>query len=227
MPVIGIVMIGVGVIAVVAYAFYLQKQQAEAEAARKKPAARGGARRTGGRAGGGTTGKVATTPAPAAKINWLVGIKGPVAGKNFHVGQRTVTIGRGAQNFIQVDDALCSRKHVQLKPRKGHLLVVDMSSENGTFINDAKVTEAKLMPGNKLTVGPATFEFRLAMKGVQDSTRDRKAAGKETQAETAAAPNLAVVMAALKDANGDVDVAAHKLGMDRNVVQTLAKMQQQ
>ncbi len=41
-------------------------------------------------------------PNAGSKRNWLEGTAGAVAGRHFHIGERTVTLGRKPQNFIQV-----------------------------------------------------------------------------------------------------------------------------
>ena len=50
-----------------------------------------------------------------------------------------------------------SRQHCQIFERDGVLVVRDNESLNGTFIDNEKITEAILKPGDKLTVGPLTF----------------------------------------------------------------------
>src|SRR4051794_10888779 len=68
------------------------------------------------------------------KLNWLVGTGGEVSGKAFFIGQRTVTIGRGPQNFIQVNNAGVSRTHCQISGGPGALRIVDMESTLGVKI---------------------------------------------------------------------------------------------
>lgn len=83
-----------------------------------------------------------------------------VAGKEN--GQRitvrdTVTLGRSSKADFSVDDTLISRRHVTVSLRGDGLWVEDLDSSNGTFINDSQVTASAIMPGDKLTIGDATF----------------------------------------------------------------------
>ena len=63
------------------------------------------------------------------------------------------TVGRSAQADFIVDAALVSRLHCQLTASDAGLEVVDLSSTNGTFVNDKRVTKALLAAGDRLRVG--------------------------------------------------------------------------
>ncbi len=75
-------------------------------------------------------------------------------------GQRTVvveqgpfSIGRGADNQLQLNDAQVSRRHAQLVEVGGHWKILDCGSRFGTFINDDKIDEAVLQPGDRIRLG--------------------------------------------------------------------------
>jgi hypothetical protein len=67
------------------------------------------------------------------------------------------TIGRSRKADLTVAHPKVSRQHCQIFERDGLLVVRDFGSLNGTFIENARVSEAILKPGDKLTVGPLTF----------------------------------------------------------------------
>lgn len=67
------------------------------------------------------------------------------------------TIGRSRQADVKVGHASVSRVHCQLYELDGALVVRDMGSLNGTFIDGVRITECVLKPGDRLTVGPLTF----------------------------------------------------------------------
>ncbi len=68
------------------------------------------------------------------------------------------TIGRGKEASITVPHALVSRLHCQIQERDGILVVKDMASLNGTYVNNLKITnEQPLLPGELLTLGSVTF----------------------------------------------------------------------
>jgi hypothetical protein len=67
------------------------------------------------------------------------------------------TIGRGRGQSVILPHPLVSRQHCELFEAEGLLMVRDMGSLNGTFINNQKISEAPLPPGELLTVGTVTF----------------------------------------------------------------------
>jgi pSer/pThr/pTyr-binding forkhead associated (FHA) protein len=68
-----------------------------------------------------------------------------------------VTIGRGRKATLVVPHPLVSRVHCEVYESEGYLVVRDLDSLNGTFINNRRVTEAVLAPGELLTLGGITF----------------------------------------------------------------------
>jgi predicted component of type VI protein secretion system len=67
------------------------------------------------------------------------------------------TIGRGRGTTIMLPHPLVSRQHCELFESNGQLMVRDLGSLNGTFVNNQRVTEALLPPGELLTIGTVTF----------------------------------------------------------------------
>ena len=52
-----------------------------------------------------------------------------------------MTIGRGSDNALCIDESFISRKHVCLTLREKGILVRDLDSKNGTFVNNKRITE--------------------------------------------------------------------------------------
>ncbi len=74
---------------------------------------------------------------PALQVGSTVELKAPTR------------LGRGGENTIRLDgDDFVSTRHALLEPRPDGLWVEDVGSTNGTFVNGARVTTARL-----LTVG--------------------------------------------------------------------------
>ena len=63
------------------------------------------------------------------------------------------TVGRAARADFILDAALVSRIHCRLTAAAEHLEVEDLSSTNGTFVNDKRVKRATLAGGDRLRVG--------------------------------------------------------------------------
>ncbi len=69
-----------------------------------------------------------------------------------------VMIGQGPDAGIHVDDNWASRRHCEINSIKGTLVVRDLGSMLGTFVNGLNVNTAELMPGDRLTVGGTSFQ---------------------------------------------------------------------
>ena len=63
------------------------------------------------------------------------------------------TVGRAARADFVLDRALVSRLHCRLTARTDRLEVEDLSSTNGTFVNDKRVARAALTTGDRLRLG--------------------------------------------------------------------------
>jgi pSer/pThr/pTyr-binding forkhead associated (FHA) protein len=63
------------------------------------------------------------------------------------------TVGRAPRADFILDAALVSRLHCRLSAEEDRLEVVDLSSTNGTFVNDKRVERAVLGNGDRLRLG--------------------------------------------------------------------------
>lgn len=70
------------------------------------------------------------------------------------------TLGRAARADFVVDAALVSRLHCRFAATGDALEVVDLSSTNGTFVNDKRVRRASLGHGDCLRVGRVEFRVK-------------------------------------------------------------------
>ncbi|MFO0944384.1 MAG: GGDEF domain-containing protein [Planctomycetota bacterium] len=68
-------------------------------------------------------------------------------------------IGRDAECDLTVDDSSVSRRHASIDPVDGEYLLSDLSSTNGTFVNEDRVTTRVLANGDFLRVGSHIFKF--------------------------------------------------------------------
>lgn len=81
-------------------------------------------------------------------------------GKTLKLPDRKITFGRELDCDVRVSDPDVSRRHCELQLRDGQLFVIDLNSQNGTFVNDKPVeTESPLHPGDHLRIGPMLFEL--------------------------------------------------------------------
>jgi pSer/pThr/pTyr-binding forkhead associated (FHA) protein len=63
------------------------------------------------------------------------------------------TVGRAPRADFIVDAALVSRLHCRLTAAVDTLEVEDLSSTNGTYVNDKRITRAQIGSGDRLRVG--------------------------------------------------------------------------
>jgi predicted component of type VI protein secretion system len=98
------------------------------------------------------------------------------------------TVGRGRGTTIMLPHPLVSRQHCELFEMNGQLMVRDLGSLNGTFVNNQRVTESPLPPGELLTIGTVTFR---AMYESQPESQPPAGAGPQVKTrrnETDAVP---------------------------------------
>ncbi|QDT91216.1 FHA domain-containing protein [Gimesia algae] len=96
---------------------------------------------------------------------------GKYKGKTLKLPERKITIGRELDCDVRVTDPDVSRRHCELQIRDGQLFVVDLNSQNGTFVNDKPVqTESPLHPGDHLRIGPMLFELAPHRKAIAKPT---------------------------------------------------------
>jgi hypothetical protein len=65
-----------------------------------------------------------------------------------------VTLGAGAVNDIVFADTLVSRNHALMERRGRNVELVDLNSENGTFVNDERINRRLLVDGDRVSFGP-------------------------------------------------------------------------
>lgn len=71
-----------------------------------------------------------------------------------------VTIGRGLDNDIILEDTRVSRKHAQLRYRQRQFWLSDLGSTNGTFVNGERIAERALRDGDVVSLGGLELIFR-------------------------------------------------------------------
>ena len=70
-----------------------------------------------------------------------------------------IKVGRSSHCDIIFPGTHLSREHVELRQEKDCLKIRDLNSANGTFINDHKVEEGELRPGDKLRLDVYSFKI--------------------------------------------------------------------
>jgi predicted component of type VI protein secretion system len=82
--------------------------------------------------------------------------------KEFPVPRLPLTIGRSPECYLRVPLDSVSRQHCELAENDDEELVIrDLKSSNGTYVNRERVKERELVPGDLLSVGPVVFVVKI------------------------------------------------------------------
>jgi pSer/pThr/pTyr-binding forkhead associated (FHA) protein len=73
--------------------------------------------------------------------------------KEVAVGEKPVGIGRSPDNDIPVDNLAVSNYHARVFADNGRLVVEDLQSLNGTFVNEMRIERATLHDGDSIHIG--------------------------------------------------------------------------
>jgi hypothetical protein len=80
-------------------------------------------------------------------------------GRTHELKVEKTTIGRVEDNSFQIAEPSVSSHHCEVLLRGNEVVIKDLNSTNGTFINDEKISESVLKPGQTLRLGQ--IEMRL------------------------------------------------------------------
>src|SRR5690606_16533592 len=70
-----------------------------------------------------------------------------------------INIGRSQRNQIVLDDPHVSRQHAQIRLRFGHYMLFDTTSQGGTYVNEVRVREHRLQPGDVIRIGKTRMVY--------------------------------------------------------------------
>lgn len=91
----------------------------------------------------------------------LVVISKSLAGLTHELGRQWITVGRAPGNVLQLSEPSVSGQHAEFRWNGDELLVRDMHSTNGTFIDGNRISEGVLKPGNSIRVGEVELRLEL------------------------------------------------------------------
>ncbi len=89
----------------------------------------------------------------------LITIAGPLKGSVFPLPEGEWTIGRGAQNQLSLKDTGASREHCLFQRSGEQVVLRDLRSHNGTFVNGKRIGETELQSGAEIRIGASVFVF--------------------------------------------------------------------
>jgi FHA domain-containing protein len=85
---------------------------------------------------------------------------GHQAGSEYEIGEGAI-LGRGDQAEIRLDDPFASSRHAQLVRQGGIVVLEDLGSTNGTYLNEELLNGPQpLHPGDRVRIGDSEFTFQ-------------------------------------------------------------------
>jgi pSer/pThr/pTyr-binding forkhead associated (FHA) protein len=96
--------------------------------------------------------------------HFIVVIEGPEPGERIRLGKEPVVIGRKApSSWLLKADPLVSRMHCRVSLVGDQVMVADLNSTNGTYINGGLVIgNVAWPPGSKVEIGNHILEHQLS-----------------------------------------------------------------
>ena len=84
----------------------------------------------------------------------LVVKRGPNVGTRYLLRNEVTRAGRHPESDIFLDDVTVSRRHAELRRREdGRIVIRDVGSLNGTYVNRERADEAVLTGGDEVQIG--------------------------------------------------------------------------
>lgn len=80
---------------------------------------------------------------------------------------RPLTLGRAPDNRVVLRDGRASRHHARIDARRGSLVLTDLGSTNGSFVNDRRIEAVALGEGDRIRLG-ATILVVEAIDGAAE-----------------------------------------------------------
>lgn len=101
----------------------------------------------------------------------LIPLAAGTSGLDITVGHLPVVLGRQCPGAVHVYDRWVSRRHCTIGQVNGTLWVRDLGSRHGTFVNGAKIREALVLPGDRLSIGSSKFRVEYFRTATEDHPR--------------------------------------------------------
>src|SRR3954467_7237531 len=96
---------------------------------------------------------------PVGKDACLVVIYGLELGRKFNLDSPNVIIGRSSKSEVQIDQESVSRNHAKIINTGKSIILRDLGSTNGTYVNDQLIDEYVLRDGDFIKIGRTIFKF--------------------------------------------------------------------
>jgi len=96
----------------------------------------------------------------------LVVLSGPENGRVIDIQKTPFVVGKGEECDLVLTDPTVSRAHFRIDSEQGAFVIRDLSSTNGTWIDQFRIKEAWLRPGTVLRAGSAQLRFEPVFRPI-------------------------------------------------------------
>ena len=96
---------------------------------------------------------------PVGKDACLVVIYGLELGRKYNLENANIIIGRSSKSDVQIDQESVSRNHAKIINTGKSIILRDLGSTNGTYVNDQLIDEYVLRDGDFIKIGRTIFKF--------------------------------------------------------------------
>ena len=103
----------------------------------------------------------------------LVVLRGERPGTEYNLMKQRMVVGRAEHADIVIADRAASRQHFEIVSDPAGFVLRDLSSGNGTYLNEQKVREAELVSGDRIKVGLHELNF-LQLSGTPRNALERR-----------------------------------------------------
>ncbi len=96
------------------------------------------------------------------------------AGRAYELTLEKTTVGRGDQNTLAIADGSLSAVHCEILVNGPEVIVRDLGSRNGTFVNGAKLVnqQSQLKSGQTVRFGAVEARLELDSPPAEDTASD-------------------------------------------------------
>ena len=113
---------------------------------------------------------------------------------------REIVIGRSSDLDMVLVEDMVSRKHAKIATADAQLIIQDLGSTNGTFVNGEKIKKARLKEGDRVLIGTSILKVvsaradqidaAAAKRQLENIEKEKRASGSDSNARSSMSGSL-------------------------------------
>jgi hypothetical protein len=126
-------------------------------------------------------------------------VAGKDQGREFPLPQDLfIVIGRVSDVDVLLLDEKVSRKHAKISTHGGKVMIEDLASRNGTFVNGARIRNTELKEGDQIIIGSSTIKL-LSVNEIKPRAMPTAAPAGAPTPEAKAAAGSALISGSIRE----------------------------